>query len=75
MDATPKCQVSISQFHNICSIIVFINLHILLVKGWCNMQNDNTNNTTSNNQDLQQEDAPKEVIPDEVPRKDGPGGE
>ena len=39
------------------------------------MQNDNTNDTTSNNQDLQQEDAPKEVIPDEVPRKDGPGGE
>ncbi len=45
------------------------------------MKKDNKNNTVSNNQNFSytsnchREDTPKEVIPDEVPRKDGPGGE
>lgn len=45
------------------------------------MKNETRNNTASENPNLPDsgnippEDVPQEVIPDEVPRKDGPGGE
>lgn len=45
------------------------------------MKKDNKTNTASDSQNLYDdgniplEDLPQDVIPDEVPRKDGPGGE
>ena len=45
------------------------------------MKKDNKDNTASNCQNISnssnchREDPPKKVIPDEIPRKDGPGGE
>ncbi len=48
------------------------------------MENEKKQNTTSNEQPIKNqyddgnipaEDLPQDVIPDEVPRKDGPGGE
>ncbi len=49
------------------------------------MMSNNKNNLNNNNQNnlsnlyddgnIPKEDLPKDVIPDEVPRKDGPGGE
>lgn len=45
------------------------------------MKKNNKTNTTSDSQNLYDdgnippEDLPQDVIPDEVPRKDGPGGE
>lgn len=59
-------------------------MHILPMKGRCPMDSKNTTKTTdyqnpSNSYDdgnIPKEDLPgKNVIPDEVPRKDGPGGE
>ena len=45
------------------------------------MKKDNKTDSASNSQNLYDdgnippEDLPQDVIPDEVPRKDGPGGE
>lgn len=63
------------------SVIIFPDLHILSLKGWCNMKNEHQNSKETDNQSFHnagnchRDDTPKEVIPDEVPRKDGPGGE
>ena len=42
-----------------------------------NNSNNNKNNSANLYDDgnIPNEDLPKDVIPDEVPRKDGPGGE
>ena len=62
-------------------VIVFIILHILSLKGWCSMKDETGNSSASDSRNLYDdgnippEDTPQEVIPDEVPRKDGPGGE
>lgn len=54
-------------------------------KGWCTMENEkqkiatfSTNQEEKNTYDdgnIPKEDLPRNVTPDEVPRKDGPGGE
>lgn len=76
-------------FVNFKSACIFFHfLHILSLKGRCIMEKEknlkNQINTTPNGQrpaneydddDIPQVDLPQEVIPDEVPRKDGPGGE
>ena len=61
--------------------IIHSNLHILFPKGWCSMKDETGNSSASDSRKLYDdgnippEDTPQEVIPDEVPRKDGPGGE
>ena len=77
-----------ARFHNLhfysmvlIGCIIYEELHILFPKGWCSMKNENRDNTVSNSRNLHDDgsippkDIPQEVIPDEVPRKDGPGGE
>ena len=58
--------------------------HILSLKGRCTMEKERKINTypcgqqPANQYDdgnIPKEDLPSDVIPDEVPRKDGPGGE
>ena len=55
-----------------------------LTRNTTNCHNTDSNNTNCNNLktvadyddgNIPQEDLPQDVIPDEVPRKDGPGGE
>lgn len=59
-------------------------METLSLKGWCNMEKEKKINTLPNGQqpansyddgNIPPEDLPIDIIPDEVPRKDGPGGE
>lgn len=58
-----------------------ISAHTVSERMVQHMKNETRNNTASENPNLPDsgnippEDVPQEVIPDEVPRKDGPGGE
>lgn len=52
-------------------------------KGWCKMQKEKIHTFPNGQRPANQyddgnippEDLPQDIIPDEVPRKDGPGGE
>lgn len=69
--------------------ISFSILRILIVKGWCTMKHLFTKSQPEDmlhdgdipaqnrydDDDIPPVDLPKDVIPDEVPRRDGPGGE
>ena len=68
-------------------INAYINLskqRILSLKGRCTMEKERKINTSPGGQqpadryddgNIPREDLPSDIIPDEVPRKDGPGGE
>ncbi len=64
--------------------INFFLSHTLFLKGACTMKVKKINDMILNDQSPKDDyddgnipliDLPKDVIPDEVPRKDGPGGE
>ena len=56
---------------------------MLHTKGWCIMEKEKINTTpggqrpanTYDDGNIPATDLPQDIIPDEVPRKDGPGGE
>lgn len=56
---------------------------MLSLKGWCIMKEEKITTVPGGQQpaneyddgNIPSEDLPRDVIPDEVPRKDGPGGE
>lgn len=58
-------------------------IHIIFEKGWWVMNKDKMNNKTSRQEmddsyddgNIPEIDLPQDIYPDEVPRKDGPGGE
>lgn len=60
-----------------------MHMHILFLKGRCSMKDNNIKTTPGGQKpagsyddgNIPKEDLPKDIIPDEVPRKDGPGGE